>query len=166
MKSSPFNAQWLNLLCRLSISGVLVLSAVNGNAITYYKSTGNHGEIRFSQFPPTNGKFEVIELRSDGRQVNAGQMAGTTDPNAQNNAPTAQDQEKQAMQKRIDELEKQENIRRCQSLRNNLASLNSGGRIYEQADDGSKQFLDDQTIEQRRDKIQQALNQYCSGQAT
>lgn len=93
-------------------------------------------------------------------------MAGTTDPNAQNNALTTQDQEKQAMQKRIDELEKQENIRRCQSLRNNLASLNSGGRIYEQADDGSKQFLDDQTIEQRRDKIQQALNQYCSGQAT
>lgn len=165
MKSSLFNTQWLKLACGFGISGIMALSAVNGNAVTYYKSVGSHGEIKYTQFPPAKGKFEMIELRSDGRRVDTGQMANNADQNAQGNAPTAQDQEKQAMQKRIDELEKQDNIRRCQSLRNNLANLNSGGRIYEQGENGSKQFLDDKAIEQRRSKIQQALNQYCSGQS-
>lgn len=163
MKLSLSGSDWLKVLYSLGISSVLALSAVNTNAVTYYETTGKHGEIKYSQFPPTHGNYKTIELRSDGRRVDTGQVPNTANPNNQGDANT--DQEKLAMQKRIDDLEKQENQRRCQTLRNNLANLNSGGRIYEQGDNGSRQFLDDQAIEQKRDKIQQALNQYCSGQS-
>ncbi|MFP3458945.1 DUF4124 domain-containing protein, partial [Psychrobacter sp. SIMBA_152] len=72
---------------------MLMLSMNASQAIQVYKSIGAHGEVKYSQHAPQTGKnIELIEFRSDGRQSNAGQMAGKTDPNQSNNAQTAEEQ--------------------------------------------------------------------------
>ena len=150
-----------------STACMLMLSMNASQAIQVYKSIGAHGEVKYSQHAPQTGKnIELIEFRSDGRQNNAGQMAGKTDPNQSSNAQTAEEQRVAALEARIKEQEAQANAQRCQSLRNNLTNLNVGGRIYEMDANGKRQYLDGREIELKRERVQQAITQYCSNPST
>ena len=151
----------------MSTACMLMLSMNASQAIQVYKSIGAHGEVKYSQHAPQVGKnIELIEFRSDGRQSNAGQMAGKTDPNQSNNAQTAEEQRIAQLEARIKEQDAKENAQRCQSLRNNLTNLNVGGRIYEMDANGKRQYLDGREIELKRERVQQAITQYCSNPST
>ena len=150
-----------------STACMLMLSMNASQAIQVYKSIGAHGEVKYSQHAPQTGKnIELIEFRSDGRQSNAGQMAGKTDPNQSNNAQTAEEQRITQLEARIKEQDAKENAQRCQSLRNNLTNLNVGGRIYEMDANGKRQYLDGREIELKRERVQQAIDQYCANSST
>lgn len=141
----------------------LMTGMAQSHAIQVYKSTGSFGEVKYSQYPPQNAKkVEVLEFRSDGRQNDAGQYAGKTDPNQQPAAPSAEDQRVAQLEARIQEQEANANAQRCQSLRNNLTNLNVGGRIYEMDASGNRKYLDSREIELKRERVQQAINQYCA----
>ncbi|MBF0659546.1 DUF4124 domain-containing protein [Psychrobacter sp. NG25] len=154
------------LLVSMSTACMLMLSMNASHAIQVYKSIGAHGEVKYSQHSPQNGKnIELIEFRSDGRQNNAGQLAGKTDP-SQNNTPSAEEQRVAALETRIKEQDAQANAQRCQSLRNNLTNLNVGGRIYEMDASGKREYLDGREIELKRERVQQAIDQYCGNPTT
>jgi hypothetical protein len=146
---------------------MLTLSMNASHAIQVYKSIGAYGEVKYSQHAPQNGtNIEVIEFRSDGRQADAGQMAGKTDANQNTNTQSAEQQRVAQLESRIKEQEAQANAQRCQSLRNNLTNLNVGGRIYEMDASGKRQYLDGREIELKRERVQQAIGQYCNGSTT
>ncbi|MEJ6067539.1 DUF4124 domain-containing protein, partial [Psychrobacter sp. 16-Bac2893] len=68
------------LLISVSTACMFILPMSATHAIQVYKSIGAHGEVKYSQYAPQNGRnIEVIEFRSDGRQSNAGQLAGKTE---------------------------------------------------------------------------------------
>ncbi|MGP4713874.1 DUF4124 domain-containing protein [uncultured Psychrobacter sp.] len=148
----------------LAMLCALLLSTSMTHAVQVYKSIGAYGEVKYSQHAPQNGKnIEVIEFRSDGRQNNAGQMAGKTNSEQNNSAPDAEQQRVAQLEARIEEQEAQANAQRCQSLRNNLTNLNVGGRIYEMDTNGERRYLDGREIELKRERVQQAISQYCTG---
>lgn len=151
----------------ISTACMLMLSMNASQAIQVYKSIGAHGEVKYSQHAPQNGKnVELIEFRSDGRQNNAGQMAGKTEANQDSNTQSAEEQRVAQLEARIKEQDAQANAQRCQSLRNNLTNLNVGGRIYEMDANGKRQYLDGREIELKRERVQQAINQYCNNPST
>ncbi len=151
----------------ISTACMLMMSMNTSQAIQVYKSIGAHGEVKYSQHAPQNGKnVELIEFRSDGRQNNAGQMAGKTEANQDSNTQSAEEQRVAQLEARIKEQDAQANAQRCQSLRNNLTNLNVGGRIYEMDANGKRQYLDGREIELKRERVQQAINQYCNNPAT
>lgn len=151
----------------ISTACMLMLSMNASQAIQVYKSIGAHGEVKYSQHAPQNGKnVELIEFRSDGRQNNAGQMAGKTEANQGSNTQSAEEQRVAQLEARIKEQDAQANAQRCQSLRNNLTNLNVGGRIYEMDANGKRQYLDGREIELKRERVQQAINQYCNNPST
>ncbi len=155
------------LIVCISTACMLTLSMSASHAIQVYKSVGVHGEVKYSQHAPKNGKnIEVIEFRSDGRQASAGQQAGKTDTNQSNAAPNAEEQRVAQLEARIKDQEANANAQRCQSLRNNLTNLNVGGRIYEMDASGKRQYLDGRDIELKRERVQQAISQYCNGATT
>ncbi|CAM4120811.1 DUF4124 domain-containing protein [Psychrobacter arenosus] len=155
------------LLTGTSVACLLGLSISSSQAIEVYKTIGDFGEVKYSQHAPKNAKkVEVIEFRSDGRQVNAGQMAGKTDPNQQQAPKTAEEQRVEQLEARLKQQEDQANAQRCQTLRNNMTNLNVGGRIYEMDANGNRKYLENREIELKRERLQQALTQYCSGQPT
>lgn len=157
------NALQAWLFSALTAAGLLALGT-QSQAIQVYKSIGSFGEVKYSQHPPQNVKnVEVLEFRSDGRQADAGQYAGKTDPNQPPAAPSANDQRVAELEARIQEQEANANAQRCQSLRNNLTNLNVGGRIYEMDASGNRKYLDSREIELKRERVQQAINQYCAG---
>lgn len=154
-------------LISISMAAMLALPSLSAQAIQYYKSTGSQGEVKFSQYPPNSTKdYEIVELRSDGRKVEQGDLAGKTDPNQQSNVPNPEEQRIKQLEKRIAEQEKRENAQRCQKLRQNLTNLNIGGRLFETTPDGERKYLDNSAIDQKREKIRQAISQYCSGSKT
>ena len=151
----------------ISTACMLIMSMNASQAIQVYKSIGAHGEVKYSQHAPQNGKnVELIEFRSDGRQNNAGQMAGKTEANQGSNTQSAEEQRVAQLEARIKEQDAQANAQRCQSLRNNLTNLNVGGRIYEMDANGKRQYLDGREIELKRERVQQAINQYCNNPST
>ncbi|MGP4906885.1 DUF4124 domain-containing protein [Psychrobacter faecalis] len=153
----------IKLLMSIGMAYMLMLPMHASHAIQVYKSIGAHGEVKYSQYAPQNGRnVEVIEFRSDGRQNNAGQLAGKTEAN-QAAPQSAEEQRVAQLEARIKEQESQANAQRCQSLRNNLTNLNVGGRIYEMDANGKRQYLDGREIELKRECVQQAINQYCNG---
>ncbi|WP_350562453.1 DUF4124 domain-containing protein [Psychrobacter sp. CAL346-MNA-CIBAN-0220] len=155
------------LLISISTVCMLVLTMNVGYAIEVYKSIGVHGEIKYSQYPPKNGKnIEILEFRNDGRQTNTGQMAGKTEANQNKNTQNAEEQRVAQLEARIKDQEAQANTQRCQSLRNNLTNLNVGGRIYEMDASGKREYLDSREIELKRERVQQALSQYCKDTTT
>lgn len=152
------------LLISMGTACMLMLSMNASHAVQVYKSIGAHGEVKYSQHSPQNGRsIELIEFRSDGRQSSAGQLAGKTDPNQNSNAPSAEEQRVAQLEARIKDQEAQANAQRCQSLRNNLTNLNVGGRIYEMDANGKREYLDGREIELKRERVQQAISQYCNG---
>lgn len=157
----------INTITRLSLplltAALLLGTASVSQAVQVYKSVGAYGEVKYSQYPPQNSKnYEVIEFRSDGRQNDSGQMAGKTNSN-QTVAPDPEAQRIAELEARIKEQDANANAQRCQSLRNNLTNLNVGGRIYEMDDNGNRRYLDGREIELKRERVQQAINQYCTG---
>lgn len=155
------------LMVGVSATCIFALSMNTSHAIQVYKSIGAHGEVKYSQHAPQQGNnVEVIEFRSDGRQTDTGQLAGRTDANQNRDTQSAEDQRVAQLEARIQEQEANANAQRCQSLRNNLTNLNVGGRIYEMDASGKKQYLDSREIELKRERVQQAISQYCTGATT
>ncbi|OLF35867.1 MULTISPECIES: DUF4124 domain-containing protein [unclassified Psychrobacter] len=155
------------LLVGIITTCIFVLPMSASHAIQVYKSIGTHGEVKYSQHAPQNARnIEVIEFRSDGRETNAGQMAGKTEANQNSNTLSAEEQRVAQLEARIKDQEAQANAQRCQSLRNNLTNLNVGGRIYEMDANGKRQYLDGREIELKRERVQQAIGQYCQGTET
>ncbi|MEN2752255.1 DUF4124 domain-containing protein [Psychrobacter sp. FBL11] len=167
MAYSPMIHTVNKLLVGVITTCVFALPMSASHAIQVYKSLGTHGEVKYSQHAPQNARnIEVIEFRSDGRQSDAGQMAGKTDASQSSDTPNAEQQRVAQLEARIKDQEAQANAQRCQSLRNNLTNLNVGGRIYEMDANGKRQYLDGREIELKRERVQQAIGQYCQGTQT
>ncbi|MFW2177086.1 MULTISPECIES: DUF4124 domain-containing protein [unclassified Moraxella] len=144
---------------------LLSLATLTTQAATYYKWTDSNGIPHYSQYAPTNGvdlkKVQVINNRELGPATSATASGanGSAPPTSSTMTPE---------QKRIAELEaekkaqqKQQDKEHCKSLQNNLANLNIGGRLYEMDNKGERKYLDGREIELRRQKVAQAISQYC-----
>ncbi len=153
-------------LIGISVSAMLLTSSLTTASVTYYKSVGANGEVRYTQFPPENTEdFEKITMRSDGRQDDVGKMAGKTSTEKKPKKKlTPAELQAKAVEERIKKQKADEKVRRCQALRNNLTNLNIGGKIYEKKN-GTKHYLSDAEIEKKRQIIKQAIGQYCDGQS-
>lgn len=150
----------------LNIALTVALSALIGTSFastTVYKSVGKNGEVRFSQMQPNDTKnFEVIQIRSDGRQASAGQMAQIPDATAAP-APSAEAQRLAEMEKQLAEQKATALARDCQAMRANLANLSTGGRTYETNAQGERVYLNDQEVSARRQQTMDAINKNCNG---
>lgn len=149
----------LRSLTALIVTALLMAHSHAATTIIY-KSTGKNGEVRYTQLRPNDAsKYEAIEMRSDGRQASAGQMAQL--PTEQTPAPISEAQRIAELEKQVKEQQAQEMTRHCQNLRSNLANLSTGGRIYETNANGERVYLNDQEISSKKQRTLDAINKHC-----
>lgn len=147
------NLKQLALFC--VVSGLSITGFAN--TYTVYKTVSANGVPTFSQIPPSSTQnYDVLTFRNDGRVTTA-----TDDRNQSNDADNNQAQQVAALEQRVNEMQARENDQRCQALRNSLANMNMGGRIYEMDNNGNRVYLDEQQIQERRQRAQQAIAQFC-----
>lgn len=134
----------------------------HANTTTVYKSVGKHGETVYSQIMPKTTQYEVMQMRSDGRTANAGKMATLPDPATPAPAtPSAESQRIAELEKQMQEEQAQRLAERCQTMRNNLANLSTGGRVYETNPQGQRVYLNDQEISAKKQRFTESIQQYC-----
>lgn len=152
-------AMTFHTLLRNCATCLLATAALFGtaNAYTVYKSTGEHGEVRYTQIPPKEGTYETLEFKTDGRVATQGEQApDQADPNQ-----IAEQNRNAELEQQLQEIQARENAQRCQALRNNLANLNMGGRLYETDANGNRNFLSNDQIAERKTRAEQAIAQFC-----
>lgn len=131
-------------------------TATYANTYTVYKTIGTNGVPTFSQIPPSNmTNVEVLNFRNDGRVTTPAEELPSS------NNTNAQQTQVNELEQRVNELQARENAQRCQALKNSLANMNMGGKIYEMDDSGNRVYLNDQQIQERRQRAQQAIAQFC-----
>lgn len=154
--------KFTHTLC-LSLAGFSFFALnAQANTINVCKTTGSHGEVKYSQVVSgelgTTCTGELIGFRSDGRQNTPGEMAAPSiDP-----AQAAEQSRAAQLEQQIKEMEARETAQRCQTLRNSLANLNMGGRVYEMDADNNRTYLNAQEIDTRRKRTQQTIAQFCN----
>lgn len=139
----------------------LTLTSIGLNAATYYKWVDSSGVPHYSQYAPTNGvnlkKVQVVNTRELSSPATAAAPAGVASQVAQ----TPEQQRIAQLEAQNKAQQQQQNKEQCKSLQNNLANLNVGGRVYEMDNKGERKYLDGREIELRRQKVAQAISQYC-----
>lgn len=144
----------------------IVSATSHANTVNVCVTKGAKGETKYSQVitavdPNSMCSGEVIGFRADGRQNTPGEMAAAPiDPNAAGN--TADQTRAAQLEQQIKEMEARENAQRCQTLKNSLANLNMGGRVYEVDANGNRNYLNAQEVETRRTRTQQTIAQFCN----
>lgn len=142
----------------LSLAVIATGTTAFANTYTVYQSTGSNGEIRYTQTSPKGAKnVEVLQIRHDGRQNTPGEMA----PPPVNSNETTQSNQAAELERRLKEMEERDTAQRCRSLRNNLANLKIGGKLYQMDDSGNRTYLSSQEIEAGRERTQQMIDQFC-----
>lgn len=156
------NSLQKSILQIFSIVWVACTMTVPSHATTVYKTIGDFGEVKYSQFPPHNNvKAEIIELRSNGRPMQSGKMEDTT---VSTQPATYASKEKQRIKQLEQQMQHQQNLeitKRCQSLYENLRNLNTGDRIYEPDGKGGRHYLEKRDIELKQENVQKMIGQYC-----
>lgn len=150
-----------------TLVGISFVTNVHANVTLYRIIEG--GNTRYVQLQPTgmnctpmevddNNPCKSIVFRNDGRQNTPGQMAPpSVDPNV-----SAEENRIAELERQMKERDERDKAERCQRLRQNQANLAMGGKLYETQPDGSRTFLSDAQINERRARVEQTIAQHCS----
>ncbi|OOR88276.1 hypothetical protein B0181_08530 [Moraxella caviae] len=130
-------------------------------AATIYYSTGQFGEMRFSQLPPAaaHTALQFHEVRKGAAQ--SGQSANQ--PQNFGQAATPAHQSASQATSHASTPSQQNEPSQCQILRDNLVALNAGGSVVETDATGKRTTLTDAQISARKERINQTLLTYCQG---
>ena len=127
---------------------------------TIYKSTGEFGEVKYSQFEPDAGiKSEIIQMRNDGRQSQPGLFA-TTDVYQ---IPTHQSSNDRSTKSHTPNTSNTQSVTlsQCQKLNRNLTNLQAGGEIYESKANNERRYLTPIEVTVKIEDTRKLLTQYC-----
>jgi len=132
---------------------------------TIYKSTGEFGEVKYSQFEPDAGiKSEVIQMRSDGRQSQPGLFATTdvyqisTHQISNNQSPSSRSTKSHTPNTSNTQSV---TLSQCQKLNRNLTNLQAGGEIYESKANNERRYLTPIEVTVKIEDTRKLLTQYC-----
>lgn len=147
----------------VALASIGLTTNTHANTINVCKTTGTHGEIKYSQVISSNPTSdcrggEIVGFRNDGRQNTPGALApASVDPNV-----TADQNRIAELERQMKERDERDKAERCQRLRQNLNNLAMGGKLYETQPDGSRTFLNDQQITEQRARTEQTIAQHCT----
>jgi hypothetical protein len=142
---------------------LLILASTNTYA-AINKWVDSQGQVHYSDQPPPPGK-QPITLREDSNtQDSASSGASETKTIAEREAELKKENAKKqaeadkAAQKKAAEAERKAS---CDSAQENLRAMQSGLRVMTVNANGEKSYMDDKERQQRIDKANQAISDYC-----
>jgi hypothetical protein len=157
-------------LLALAAAGLVAAPSV---AQQLYKYTGPDGKVYYSDRPPADGgKAEKITGRPSTVSPSASAAAAASDA-AKSGAPKSLAEQDQDFRKR--RLEAQEKANKdsklaeekrgqdasCAAARRQLSGLQSGARVARINEQGEREFLEDNGIQQETQRLQREIDAGC-----
>jgi hypothetical protein len=128
------------------------------------KWVDDQGQVHYSdRLPPPDVKPKTLRSIA-GTQDSASSGAAATKTIAEREAELKKDKaQKQAEADKSTQKKATEDALRanCANAQENLRALQSGVRIMEIGADGERSYIDDTQRQQRMDKVQQDISNYC-----
>ena len=163
----------MSLVRTLLVLAAAGLVAAPSVAQQLYKYTGPDGKVQYSDRPPPDGaKAEKITGRPSNVSPSTSAAAASTDA-AKSNVPKSPAEQEQEFRKR--RLEAQEKASKdsklaeeksardasCAALRTQLSGVQSGARIARINEQGEREFLEDNGIQQETQRLQREIDAGC-----
>lgn len=152
---------------RLSIisSALLMMTISVGVQAKMYKWTDAKGVTHYSQHKPKAGvSAEELTLRGHKASSKLESRSINTDEakDEKSKKPAAKSNKVDKENAEIEKKNAKIKAQNCKNQKANLASLDKGGRIYETGADGERIYLNEEQINEKRDSINQSIEQNCA----
>ena len=145
------------LLILLILTSTNALAAIN-------KWVDSNGKVHYSdEPPPPDAQKKSMRSYGDSEDTaSSGVAAPKTLAEKEADLKKAQKQKKEAADKTAKEQEKADAMKaNCANAQQNLKSLQSGVRMVHIDAKGEQSYIDDQEREQRMEKVQKDISNYC-----
>jgi Domain of unknown function (DUF4124) len=147
-----------NAICQLSLFTALALGSTTGFA-GIYKWVDAEGNVHYGQQRPTNSPSEKVQVQQyTPRDTSTYKRPGTKDGSKDDKktAPTAEPEERKETA-----AEKKRRLASCDQVRQNIAQMESRGRIRSKDKDGNLVYLSQADKEAKMAKSQSFLSKNC-----
>lgn len=156
----------------LPVLAAVALLAAPAGAQQLYKYVGPDGRVQYTDRLPPGA--QNVEKVTGSRVSTVGPGAPTTEGAVKSGAPKTPAEQEQAFRQRRTEAEanarKQEKVaqdrrahdQQCDTLRRQLAGIQTGGRIAVPNAEGERVFLDDSQIQNEGARLQREIATNCN----
>lgn len=153
-----------------SLATLAALVAGTALAGDIYRYTDEQGNVHYVDRPTgaeTEERVAIASRRTDAAAVQArydsrfsGKPSAGTDPAAEQGTAEEQPAAKQTRAEKL--AARRERQQKCQSYRDKMETLVTARRLYRQDENGERQYLEENEIQEARDKVQQLIEENCS----
>lgn len=137
----------------LALVALTLILPLNASAEQVYRWVDDEGVTHFSAHPPKGRASESLQTQT-GHSEPVDYSSQYPRPKTQSNPPqSASAVAEQPSPQELDEA--------CRRARQNVQTLQDGGRIAVEAEDGSARYLDEQERAERLEQARQIMDRAC-----
>jgi len=146
------------------LAGILCLGITSlAGAQVIYKWVDDEGVTNFGEQPPLGVDAERISTRI--RQTNRQALQTRIDTSAERNAAVTtrkrQEKEQAAENKAKAASDRELRTENCTKAQTRLVNYNTARRLYRELEDGEREYLTDDELDNERADAQKLVNEWC-----
>lgn len=138
-----------------------VMSNIGAQVI--YKWVDNDEVTHFSAQPPSGVDAErtTIKIQQSNRQLTQSRAEASAEKNAAAASRRQQDREQAAEEQDVAERNLEIRAENCKKARETYTTYSTSRRLYRQLENGEREYLDDNELENARTEAEQLVNKWC-----
>jgi len=126
-----------------------------------YKWVDDDGQVHFSQFPPEDDKpVESVDIRV-GSSMPADAAKQKLENIRQKLLESSMDRNLSEEERLQQQAQAEDAAKRCQQARDQLATLQENGRVYQTDEQGERQWLDEKKRQDLINETRQRVKELC-----
>ncbi len=152
-----------------TVAAAFVLVTSSSFASDIYRYTDEDGNIHYGDRPtgaPTEERLAIASARTNNDAARAymeqryALNQPAEEPAAQSTIPEEVVEEEE-MTRAERAAEQRERAQRCQQYRDRLETFMTSRRLYRESDDGEREYLEENEVQEARDRVQELINENC-----
>lgn len=143
------------LLIALTLTA-LSLPGLNAQAEDVYRWVDENGVTHFGSSPPKGQQSERVDAKSGHSEpVDYSEQFGSAEDETS-------EQDAEAESEPANKTSEEDVREACRQARENLETIQNGGRIAETAEDGSRRYLSSEELAQREERARRFVEEACN----
>jgi hypothetical protein len=148
---------------RASSAALILVCAMNAGAQSIYKWVDENGVTHYSEQRPQGIDAERtgIRIESNFRGSDSETLTAASENTAAVQAPAQENLEQNEQKNAQAKLESKTRRENCAKAREQQRKYETSRRLYRELENGERQYLDDQELDQARAQARELVNQWC-----
>ena len=152
---------WQKFAVALLMAGLTVIASAD----TVYKWSDSHGQIHYTDLPPTASDAKVLGIYHQESAVmdeESGEAEGDTD---QTTLPSGNDSSEppidRAAMAAVNADVANAKVKECKEAQDRYQRYVESRRLFRETSDGKREYLTDQQLAEARVRAKQSVDEYC-----